>query len=284
MFHLASRSLWVCLGLVTAVGCGGLTSDDALGSQGTGGANPGRTARLALGGHLAAGARPGGDTSLGGATSTATGGARAGTGGAATGGKMATTGAVHSDGGVTFRISTAPLGGGTTGGVTSTSTVVGGDVCLLRPDPGDCLAAFSAYYFDPKLGSCESFMYGGCGGNDNRFATLQQCQQRCQPNLMCPLNRPSSNEIVQCSMNSVCYYDRYTTCACQFEGGFCGLTDIPCDPSSSDDADAGASFGADAGSRSTPVPNDAGADEIFPSLTVCTCGSYAWTCRPLDLL
>lgn len=28
---------------------------------------------------------------------------------------------------------------------------------------------------------CEHFNYGGCGGNGNRFTSLQRCKRRCDP-------------------------------------------------------------------------------------------------------
>ncbi|VDK42233.1 unnamed protein product [Anisakis simplex] len=35
------------------------------------------------------------------------------------------------------------------------------------------------FYFNASIGKCLAFIYNGCGGNDNRFDTLQQCQQLC---------------------------------------------------------------------------------------------------------
>ena len=35
------------------------------------------------------------------------------------------------------------------------------------------------WFFDSTSGSCMTFRYGGCGGNDNRFKTLEECQARC---------------------------------------------------------------------------------------------------------
>merc|ERR1719445_2726291 len=35
------------------------------------------------------------------------------------------------------------------------------------------------YYYDPSFGKCRQFMYGGCGGNANRFETSEACHDEC---------------------------------------------------------------------------------------------------------
>lgn len=51
--------------------------------------------------------------------------------------------------------------------------------CYLPSDSGDCEAAFLAFYFDAESGQCLEFTWGGCGGNDNRFDTLEACYAAC---------------------------------------------------------------------------------------------------------
>ncbi|KAL3256038.1 hypothetical protein MRX96_017244 [Rhipicephalus microplus] len=51
--------------------------------------------------------------------------------------------------------------------------------CLLEPERGLCYAAFTLYYFDAAAGTCEEFLYGGCGGNANRFGSFEECQATC---------------------------------------------------------------------------------------------------------
>ena len=52
--------------------------------------------------------------------------------------------------------------------------------CLLRPDAGPCRAFVTRFFYNAALNRCESFTYGGCGGNGNRFMTLAECQaSRC---------------------------------------------------------------------------------------------------------
>lgn len=53
------------------------------------------------------------------------------------------------------------------------------EACSLPQAPGTCSAFFPSFWHDPSTGQCESFVYGGCGGNANRFATLAECQTTC---------------------------------------------------------------------------------------------------------
>jgi len=52
--------------------------------------------------------------------------------------------------------------------------------CSLPIKSGMCLAFFRKYAFDSESGSCKQFTYGGCGGNENRFDSLEECQSTCQ--------------------------------------------------------------------------------------------------------
>ncbi|XP_070686059.1 kunitz-type protease inhibitor 2 [Pempheris klunzingeri] len=53
------------------------------------------------------------------------------------------------------------------------------DQCTLTPDPGPCRAAFPMFFYDPKTSSCQSFMYGGCRGNHNRYGSMEECLTHC---------------------------------------------------------------------------------------------------------
>jgi len=37
----------------------------------------------------------------------------------------------------------------------------------------------SKFFYDRQDGVCKPFMYGGCGGNDNRFDSKQECERQC---------------------------------------------------------------------------------------------------------
>nr|CAD7426582.1 unnamed protein product [Timema monikensis] len=53
------------------------------------------------------------------------------------------------------------------------------DICLTHVDPGPCRGQNSAWYFDYSSLSCQAFVYGGCGGNANRFESEEQCERQC---------------------------------------------------------------------------------------------------------
>ncbi|XP_077529491.1 PI-stichotoxin-She2a-like [Haemaphysalis longicornis] len=51
--------------------------------------------------------------------------------------------------------------------------------CRPAPITGLCKAYFERWYFDIETGRCEQFVYGGCGGNANRYKTLRECEIAC---------------------------------------------------------------------------------------------------------
>lgn len=52
-------------------------------------------------------------------------------------------------------------------------------ICLAPVDSGDCDDSITAYYYDAQHQMCQAFIYGGCGGNANRFQTEEQCERLC---------------------------------------------------------------------------------------------------------
>ncbi|XP_053103586.1 pancreatic trypsin inhibitor-like [Hemicordylus capensis] len=51
--------------------------------------------------------------------------------------------------------------------------------CQLPPETGICKARFTRYFYNWRTKRCETFIYGGCLGNLNRFEMEQECQRAC---------------------------------------------------------------------------------------------------------
>ncbi|XP_005534660.1 PREDICTED: kunitz-type protease inhibitor AFAPI-I-like, partial [Pseudopodoces humilis] len=52
-------------------------------------------------------------------------------------------------------------------------------LCRLPALTGRCRASIPRWFFNASSGSCESFVFGGCGGNGNNFGSERQCRERC---------------------------------------------------------------------------------------------------------
>jgi len=53
------------------------------------------------------------------------------------------------------------------------------DACTQPISSGRCYAAFPMFAFNKETGKCQGFIYGGCGGNGNRFGSMDACQSQC---------------------------------------------------------------------------------------------------------
>uniref|UniRef100_F1L0W2 Major allergen Ani s 1 n=1 Tax=Ascaris suum TaxID=6253 RepID=F1L0W2_ASCSU len=56
-------------------------------------------------------------------------------------------------------------------------------ICLLSKEGGTCNDKVQRFYFDATVGCCVGFIYTGCGGNENRFETREDCEERCMNGL-----------------------------------------------------------------------------------------------------
>lgn len=52
-------------------------------------------------------------------------------------------------------------------------------ICRLLPDVGPCRASQPRWFYDTSSRKCEEFIYGGCRGNENNFATKEACEAKC---------------------------------------------------------------------------------------------------------
>lgn len=59
--------------------------------------------------------------------------------------------------------------------------------CRLPPDQGPCRALLWRHFFNMSSMQCESFYYGGCHGNANRFSSLASCTDYCSPKKNIPV-------------------------------------------------------------------------------------------------
>jgi len=54
------------------------------------------------------------------------------------------------------------------------------DICSLPRVTGLCYALFYRFGYSPVTKECVPFVYGGCGGNANRFDSIQACESACK--------------------------------------------------------------------------------------------------------
>lgn len=53
------------------------------------------------------------------------------------------------------------------------------DFCRVPKVVGRCRASFRRWWYNVTSGSCQQFVYGGCGGNDNNYLTEEECLEKC---------------------------------------------------------------------------------------------------------
>lgn len=54
------------------------------------------------------------------------------------------------------------------------------DTCNQPPDSGPCFGYMPQFFYNSTSEKCETFIYGGCKGNQNRFDSLTSCQMYCR--------------------------------------------------------------------------------------------------------
>lgn len=100
---------------------------------------------------------------------------------AGVGGSTSSAGRPGSSGASSFAGSSAMGGSGAGTSVAGAPSGAGGsgDLCSAPQAPGFCDAYQPSFWHNPKSGLCEPFIYGGCGGNENRFESREACLKVC---------------------------------------------------------------------------------------------------------
>ena len=103
------------------------------------------------------------------------------------------------------------------------------DVCSLPSETGRCFAHMKRYFFNKDTCACETFIYGGCGGNGNNFDFIEDCQKACpQEGGVCGTKDEEDvcslpSETGRCRARKLRYFYNQKTCACEtFIYGGCG--------------------------------------------------------------
>ena len=53
------------------------------------------------------------------------------------------------------------------------------DKCYLPQSVGRCRSSQEKFFYNSATHQCETFVYGGCQGNDNKFDDITTCQEDC---------------------------------------------------------------------------------------------------------
>lgn len=104
-----------------------------------------------------------------------------------------------SDGDGSARGGSSGTGAGGSGGTPTA-------LCREPVDSGPCNAYVPSYWFDAATGVCMPFVYGGCSGNDNRFATIEECYAAC--------GGQGERDLAACTKNVECHEKRFVPPCC----------------------------------------------------------------------
>lgn len=74
---------------------------------------------------------------------------------------------------------------------------------MLSADSGVCKTPqdqAKRYYYDEERGTCRTFIYSGCAGNQNNFVSYESCIEFCSKCTMVFINKEINTCInVQCT-------------------------------------------------------------------------------------
>ena len=54
------------------------------------------------------------------------------------------------------------------------------EFCNMTPEVGRCRGAMRRFYYNSVNDECVTFIYGGCGGNENNFESEDECKSTCK--------------------------------------------------------------------------------------------------------
>ncbi|XP_031637979.1 BPTI/Kunitz domain-containing protein-like [Contarinia nasturtii] len=95
------------------------------------------------------------------------------------------------------------------------------EICALSLEPKEiaCKARILRWFHNSETGRCESFIYGGCLGNENNFDSKEECQEFCGVKEYCTLPKV----IGYCKAIIPSYYYNSASDKCEyFQYGGCG--------------------------------------------------------------
>ncbi|XP_077346909.1 carboxypeptidase inhibitor SmCI-like isoform X2 [Lithobates pipiens] len=108
-------------------------------------------------------------------------------------------------------------------------SAAGVPVCDQPLDPGTCIVhtggqnrmPIPRYYYKKETGTCEQFFTDICGGNENNFATREDCETSCKPDILCdpPPFFPSNESISP--FYQKWYYDEWLKSCMKFNQRKC---------------------------------------------------------------
>ncbi|TNN72145.1 Tissue factor pathway inhibitor 2 [Liparis tanakae] len=96
-------------------------------------------------------------------------------------------------------------------------------ICRFPKEEGPCRALMHRYFFNMTTMQCESFHYGGCQGNNNRFKDLTACKEYCSPRKTIPVLCLDPLDKGRCSASIPrFYYNKVTKMCDEFIYSGCG--------------------------------------------------------------
>ncbi|KAK1172900.1 tissue factor pathway inhibitor 2-like [Acipenser oxyrinchus oxyrinchus] len=87
-------------------------------------------------------------------------------------------------------------------------------ICRFEPEEGPCRAMVKTYFYNFTAMECQTFVYGGCYGNENRFVDKNSCSNYCEPQKSTPSVCIDPMDQGPCSASIPRYYYNPITKSC----------------------------------------------------------------------